>query len=186
VNTRVINVRGRDRAELEADPDFVYVGRRTRGGWPDSPWGNPFHVSAYRREEGMSDQDHEFKARICSVLAYVALVTPESDPLGPGFDYYFDPERDYRPGVPIPSREELRAYRELVRSNIASLRGKTLGCWCCDVSEQPRTGWGADQACHAVILARLADGDPSLLREKKRKAKRRGRARPSDDQGMLF
>jgi hypothetical protein len=41
MTTRVINVGGRDRALLLADPDFVYVGRRTRG-WPASPWGNPY------------------------------------------------------------------------------------------------------------------------------------------------
>jgi len=41
--TTVISVRGRKRAELEADPDFVYVGRRVRyGDWPDTIWGNPF------------------------------------------------------------------------------------------------------------------------------------------------
>ena len=31
MTTRVINVGDRDRAELLSDPDFVYVGRRTRG-----------------------------------------------------------------------------------------------------------------------------------------------------------
>jgi hypothetical protein len=43
MSTRVIKVSVRDRTELLADPDFVYVGRRTRG-WPASPWGNPYIV----------------------------------------------------------------------------------------------------------------------------------------------
>jgi hypothetical protein len=43
--TTVISVRGRNRAELLADPSFVYVGRRCAG-WPASIWGNPFKVAS--------------------------------------------------------------------------------------------------------------------------------------------
>ena len=49
MSTSVVSVRGRDRSELLADPDFVYVGRLysprgNRGGcrWPATIWGNPF------------------------------------------------------------------------------------------------------------------------------------------------
>jgi hypothetical protein len=39
--TKVINVSGRNRDELEADPDFVYIGRGdNRNGWSPSKWGN--------------------------------------------------------------------------------------------------------------------------------------------------
>lgn len=40
----VISVRGRNQAELLADPSFVYVGRACAG-WPASIWGNPFKVT---------------------------------------------------------------------------------------------------------------------------------------------
>ena len=41
---RVVCVRGRKREELEADPDFVYCGRRVfRTKWDEpSPWANTF------------------------------------------------------------------------------------------------------------------------------------------------
>jgi hypothetical protein len=42
MTTRVIKVAVRNRAELEADPDFVYVGRQARGGWRKSIWHNPY------------------------------------------------------------------------------------------------------------------------------------------------
>lgn len=46
--TTVISVRGKDRAALEADPDFLYVGRSMpRQGWRNRGWGNPYHFRQY-------------------------------------------------------------------------------------------------------------------------------------------
>lgn len=43
--TTVISVRGRKRADLLADPNFVYVGRWVQWTeWTASPFGNPFTV----------------------------------------------------------------------------------------------------------------------------------------------
>jgi hypothetical protein len=53
-------------------------------------------------------------------------------------------------------------YRAHVLSNpclvvrLPELRGKSLGCWCCDSTERPADP--ADYTCHAQILAELADG----------------------------
>ena len=45
-----------------------------------------------------------------------------------------------------------------LRVRLPELRGKTLGCWCCDWP-----GFGEPlRPCHAVVLARLADSiEPS-------------------------
>lgn len=46
--TTVMSVRGLSREELEADPDFVYVGRSMpRQGWKDRGFGNPFNFKRY-------------------------------------------------------------------------------------------------------------------------------------------
>jgi len=48
VKTTVVNVRGKSREDLEADPLFVYVGRavgRSSDGWPASDFGNPYRAS---------------------------------------------------------------------------------------------------------------------------------------------
>jgi hypothetical protein len=43
-----------------------------------------------------------------------------------------------------------------LRSRLGELRGKVLGCWCCDWD-----GHGEPAVpCHAVVLARLADAPP--------------------------
>ncbi len=106
--TRVISVRGRDRAELEADPDFVYVGRAMpRQGWRGSIWGNPFRVS---REAGTATQAVE------------------------SFRGWLDSQAS-------------------MRARISELRGKTLGCWCCDWNP----GEPVVTRCHAIVLAQMAD-----------------------------
>ena len=47
----VINVRGRNKDELEADQGFVYVGRAVRWTkWKRSFWGNPFPVRQHGHE----------------------------------------------------------------------------------------------------------------------------------------
>jgi Domain of unknown function (DUF4326) len=43
----VTTVRGKDRAALMADPNFVYVGHKCAG-WPGSVFGNPFRVQRQR------------------------------------------------------------------------------------------------------------------------------------------
>jgi hypothetical protein len=109
--TTVINVRGKKRAELLADPDFLYVGRAVgRAGWKASKWGNPFTVAAFGLD---------------AVSMYEVALTQGED----------------------------RAWQDL-RLQLPELKGKTLGCWCCDYD-----GTGPpERPCHAVVLARLADG----------------------------
>lgn len=52
--TTVISVRGRNRDELLADPDFVYVGRSVRWTeWTASIWGNPFTAGEYPGEDAV-------------------------------------------------------------------------------------------------------------------------------------
>ena len=52
--------------------------------------------------------------------------------------------------------QEIRGYSNraiFLRSLLGELRGKTLGCWCCDWD-----GHGEpSKPCHAVVLARMAD-----------------------------
>jgi hypothetical protein len=183
MGTSVINVRGRDRAGLLADPGFVYVGRRARGGWPDSPWGNPFRLSMWTIGDGARQVLGETGQRISATIAHLALVTSTDDA---------DPGRDFWPDVGAPPIGELLAYRDFVRSNIGALAGKTLGCWCCDVPDGRRSR-GPDRLCHAVTLARLADGDPDLTGERRARGKRRrgtrarrGPVPAPDPQGRLF
>jgi hypothetical protein len=148
--TKVINVKGRNRAELLADPNFVYVGRRTRNGWPESPWGNPFATSQF---EG-SDFSRQYEA----VAWFTCLVID--------------------PGIGSAS-EALRAKRDFIRAHFHELGGKTLGCWCCDLVEGPLCGYGPGELCHAVILARLADGELLLDWQKPGPARRRRKAKDS-------
>jgi hypothetical protein len=161
MTTKVINVTGRDRDELMTDPAFVYVGRQTRNGWPQSPWGNPFRLSTFK-DLGELGQRH------MAVKCYQHLV--------------IDPDED----IPADMPDHLLDVRRFVRSNFHTLRGKTLGCWCCEVREIPVCGWGVDHLCHAVILARLADGGLYLDWQKPERPRRRGRQRKGrDDQGWF-
>ena len=79
--------------------------------------------------------------------------------------------------------DELKKKREFIRSNFPELRGKTLGCWCCDLFTYPLRGWGWDHLCHAVVLARLAEGD--LLLDW-RKTERPRRRRKKEDPRQRF
>jgi hypothetical protein len=58
---RVISVRGLDPAAWLADPDHVYIGRRTPNGWPDSPWRNPFKIG---RDGTWEEVIAKYEARI--------------------------------------------------------------------------------------------------------------------------
>ena len=128
--TTVISVRGRNRRDLEADPSFVYVGRRCRG-WPGSIWGNPFGRVMPRAKT-------DFQAALFSGwlreqgLAMAILATaPKSS------------------GITEASASEAR---RLILERLPELRGKTLGCWCGD--------WRPGEPeipCHAVVLANLAN-----------------------------
>ncbi len=125
----VISVRGMDRAALQADSDFVYVGRRCAG-WPGTFWGNPFRVKPgnvlavdfgavspqWWREQATVDQQHS---------------TAEK-----AVDLY---------------RQWILTQAVLVE-RLPTLVGKRLGCWCgCWDPEQPAI------PCHAVVLAKLAN-----------------------------
>jgi hypothetical protein len=129
---------------LLADPDFVYVGRRTRNGWPESPWGNPFKLSKFEGDE--------LSQRAQAVSRFAHLV--------------IDPD--------MPADlESLRSKRDFIRAHYRELAGKTLGCWCCDLDGPPPGGYGDGQLCHAVILARLADGELLLDWQKPPKRRRK-------------
>lgn len=127
--TIVISVRGRNREALLADPDFVYVGRRCAG-WPASPWGNPFKVGPMPRGQ------HGF------TLGTGTDKCPTAEEAVRRFEDYLR-----RGGMAHPP------HNFVMRDRIAELRGKTLGCWCGDwMPGEPEI------ACHAVVLARLAEG----------------------------
>lgn len=119
--TRVISVRGRKRAELEADPDFVYVGRQVRfTTWTErSPWANPFKVGrdAATAEEVVRMYEDALMGRIGSIHD--------------------------------------RAASAAFRRELWTLKGKALGCWCCDWNP----GEPIVTPCHAIVLARLAEGE---------------------------
>lgn len=110
--TRVISVRGLKRADLEADPDFRYVGRAVRyTTWTQaSPWANPFSVSRYGAD-ALKLFEHHMAERI--------------------------------------AREP-----ELLARIEAELKGYVLGCWCGNYDGVGEPGF----SCHAVVLARLAEG----------------------------
>jgi Domain of unknown function (DUF4326) len=115
--TTVIDLRGRDRAGVLADPAFVYVGRAVpRRGWKASPWGNPFPEGRAVVVEGVLHPAADAAACVARYAAWMAR----------------HPERMAR---------------------IPELRGRVLGCWCCDWD-----GAGDPiRPCHAVWLARAAD-----------------------------
>jgi hypothetical protein len=130
VLTRVVNVRDWDRATLLADPDFVYVGRPCYG-WRGSIWGNPFRLLMTRRD--------------ASVLAR---------------HYGFNFEAGPFDATAIGVETAVELYRRMVeslphlRSRIAELRGKRPGCFCVDWEGN---GEPPKRACHAVVLAQLAN-----------------------------
>ena len=137
--TTVISVRGRDRSELLADPGFVYVGRQVGRGrnyaWPASDWGNPFKLGmssfeAMQRVDGWARRD--LLDRRIEIAVKGSTLDIES---------VLDLYRQWVQACPI------------LRSQLADLRGKVLGCWC--------GSWKPGDPpleCHARILAELADG----------------------------
>jgi hypothetical protein len=133
--TTVISVRGKSRDELEADPNFVYVGRavpRTR--WKASKWGNPFKAGCSRE---------------------VPFIFLQRAAVEKSIDRFVVIPIDW---LVLTSEQAVDLFRRYVlaspshRERLGELRGKTLGCWC--------GGWRPGQpdiACHAVCLAKLAD-----------------------------
>lgn len=132
--TTVVNVRGKRPEDFANDPDFIYVGRTVwRTPWTASPFGNPF-------KPGMSLDD------AIDILAMI----PASDVIG-------DPEAEVDDLTDASLVNLYRIYvlgRRSLSGRLHELRGKRLGCWCCsfDGTGEP------SKPCHAVVLARLADG----------------------------
>jgi hypothetical protein len=125
--TTVISVRGRDRAELRADPNFVYVGRAVpRVGWSNSDFGNPFVLSRWPKR-GVSLFER-------CLLAGMKQGTYPEEMLC--LSWRFRPLTYWMP----------------MANALPLLRGKVLGCWC----GEWRPG-EPEIACHAVVLAKLAD-----------------------------
>jgi len=130
----VISVRGRNRDELLADPDFVYVGRAVRHtAWADSKWGNPFKRG----------QDPFQAMRILAKVPGKAMAIEFDGPL-----------------TTAKAVECFACHLESLKAhfgptwdqNISELQGKTLGCWC--------GHWEPGQpeiACHAVVLAKAVN-----------------------------
>lgn len=141
MKTTVINVRGRDRAALLADPNFVYVGRGCSG-FPASPWGNPFKVGM-DPFEAMRILDREFEIAESRMIRI-----------------HFDGKLTAGKAVECFGhwamtrfRQRSIKHRDRWRDELHKLRGKSLGCWCLD--------WDGDgkppMRCHAVMLATMAD-----------------------------
>jgi hypothetical protein len=130
VLTRVVNVRGKNPDDLRADPDFIYVGRAVPSqGWAASPFGNPFKPSLdsllyIGKRPRWTVETQRIAAHQCVVRFHACLETRSDEPW--------------------------RTMRPLLRE----LRGKTLGCWCCDW--KPEDG-EPPVPCHAVVLAQLAN-----------------------------
>jgi hypothetical protein len=127
MRTTVISVRGRNRDELLKDPRFCYVGRAvSRAGWQESIFGNPFRP------------------------------TKRAPDAGATFDRWLNGDLILHFQLSGGSREtaeRVTLKRRRILEGLPDLRGKTLGCWCCDWD-----GTGEpEKPCHAVVLARLAD-----------------------------
>ena len=137
MKTTVINVRGKRREELEGDPNFVYVGRTVpRTEWKNLGWGNPFKEG---QDPGRAMKDLMPFVRAAEQSLSIAIegaLTAEK-----AVEFY----GHYVKALWILFPE----WRE----RAGALRGKKLGCWCCDWP-----GEGEPSApCHAVVLARLVD-----------------------------
>jgi Domain of unknown function (DUF4326) len=114
--TTVVKVRRFARAEFEADPDFIYVGRHGWG-WKRSDWCNPFREDKAGEKR---DGTHE------------AVVAKHADWI---------------------------VRQPHLMARLGELRGKVLGCWCCNWDGHGEPA----RPCHAVTLARLADGRSSHI-----------------------
>jgi hypothetical protein len=136
--TTVISVRGKKPDELLADPDFIYVGRAMpRQGWKASVWGNPF-------KPGM--EENECWSIMDSIPPMDCLIIER------GQDGWtsFNPAR---PNSLVAWFEMYLRVRKSLWDQLPDLKGRKLGCWC--GFWQPGE---PDIGCHAVVLARLADG----------------------------
>lgn len=135
--TTVISVRGGDRAELLADPDFVYVGRRCAG-WPASPWSNPYTKAEWG--------EYALERFVFSLRSMTLEIGPP-DGLRIGVKaMVYACKRGWK-------IERIEAHFRAIVERLPELRGKTLGCWCGEWRPgDPPLG------CHARVLAELADG----------------------------
>ncbi|WP_422928628.1 DUF4326 domain-containing protein [Singulisphaera sp. PoT] len=134
----VISVRGETPSQLEADPDFVYVGRSMfRQGWRDSGWGNPWRNRDFSR--GIADCLLHFEQTFDAIGELV------SRPKGHWWD---EPVPDLIRRLDVQDRAKLTR----MWVNLPLLCGKTLGCWCGRWSPGER-----EISCHAVILAKAAN-----------------------------
>jgi hypothetical protein len=69
-------------------------------------------------------------------------------------------------GATAICRQHLLSRPDLL-PRLLELGGKVLACWCCD---WPGHG-EPKKACHAMLLARLADGKEGLARREERQAR---------------
>lgn len=127
---RVISVRGKKRPELEADPNFVYVGRAVhRMGWRASIFGNPFRPQDCGRTDNGSGQQHAarlFELRLAEAIAGETIKV---------------------------STDEREAAFKRIAAGLLTLQGKVLGCWCCTWSP----GEPIVKPCHAIVLAQAVN-----------------------------
>lgn len=135
--TSVISVRGRNKDYLLLDPNFVYVGRRCAG-WPDSIWGNPWRVG---KPGGRRSSRFQPKSECYVSTAEEAVER---------FERHLRNAMEHPPAIVVDPFGRMASCLPL-------LRGKKLGCWCCDWKSsdvQPA------KPCHAIVLAKLADSLP--------------------------
>lgn len=128
--TTVINVRGRKDLDFSGHDGVIYVGRAVpRAGYQRSRWANPWKASEFASAHACVEH---YAQMVKHVLGYE---------VGNNYD------------MKIKTLYEVEMFYEGIKT-ACQLRGRVLGCWCCDWN-----GTGEPAApCHAVVLARLADG----------------------------
>ena len=135
--TSVVRVSKANRESLLADPLFVWVGRASgRLGMKKSSWGNPFRA-------GM---DPELARDLLGALKPLRM--------GPGAMIEFD--------GPLTAEKAVECYEDWIivgilagaplKPELWELSGKRLGCACGDWKPGD-----PEIACHAVVLAKMAD-----------------------------
>lgn len=128
--TTVISVRRRKIEELSAIPEFLYVGRAVpRSGWGQtSRWSNAWRVAQFVSPEACVAH---YTMMVGRVMAGETRLAPE---------------------CLTRSTYEWEMFVHGIQT-AHLLRGRVLGCWCGEWQPgQP------DIPCHAVILAKLAEG----------------------------